>query len=370
MRFLSPAVFTTVAAALLASCSGNGTSPSSSVMLGGARGAAELSQAGHHGAVVNPIPTRLLPTKWDGRLHGRKAPAAAMRGIYMSEFSGSSVLVYAKKNSANDLPICSESPANLVQGIATDTGGNLIQPDGGTNTVIVYTGPSMCGPPAGTNSDPYGDPIDAASINAMTGSIAVANEFDIGSNPGSISVCSLGTGCTANLTSPAMSRVVGVAMAPNGDCWADAENNGSKIATLTYFAGCTGAGVQATGFVNPYYGGLDIDNHGNLVTISLFTPGSSTISQMYVYSGCNPACTLVGGPFALTPGGSKTGGVLWGHLGRQNERFIAADYVLGQADIFAYAGHGTGLSYLYSFNNGLSASLTVLGAAYNPRSPK
>jgi hypothetical protein len=57
-------------------------------------------------------------------------------------------------------------------------------------------------------------------------------------------------------------------------------------------------------------------------------------------------------------------------LGRQNERFITADYIFGQADIFAYTGHGAGLSYLYSFNNGLSASLNVEGAAYSPRSPK
>jgi hypothetical protein len=366
MRFLTAALCNAVTAALLASCSGTGTSPSSSVMPGGA---ASISQASHHGVVVNLIPRRFLPTKWDGRLHGRKAPAKAIRGIYMSEFSGSSVLGYAKNNSANGPSICSESPASEVQGIATDTAGNLIQPDGGTRTVIVYTGPSMCGPPAGTISDPYGAPTDAASINAMTGSIAVANEFDNPSAPGSISVCSLRTGCTANLTNPAMSQVAGVAMAPNGDCWADAIN-ASRVATLTYFAGCTGAGVQATGFTNPYYGGLDIDNHGNLVTISLFTPGSSATSQMYIYSGCNPACTLVGGPFALTPGGSQTGGALYGHLARQNERFITADYVFGQADIFAYTGHGTGLSYLYSFNNGLSASLNVEGAAYSPPSPK
>jgi hypothetical protein len=309
MRFLSAALRTAVAGALLAGCSGTGTSPSSSVMPGGAP---KVSQAGHHGAVVNLIPKRLLPTKWDGRLHGRKAPAAATRGIYMSEFYGSSVLGYAKNNSANGPSICSESPASFLQTIATDTGGNLIQPDGGTQTVFVYTGPSMCGPLAGTISDPYGYPVDAASINAMTGSIAVANQDDVGSKPGSISVCSLGTGCTANLTNPAMGRVAGVAMAPNGDCWADAEN-ASYVATLTYFAGCTGPGVQATGFTNPYYGGLDIDNHGNLVTISLLGPGHSATSQMYVYSGCNPACTLVGGPFALTPGGSKTGGALFGH---------------------------------------------------------
>lgn len=366
MRFLSAALCTAVAGALLASCSGTGSSPSSSEMPGGA---AKVSQAGHNGVIMNLIPKRFLPTKWDGRLHGRKAPAQAIRGIYISEDLGTSLLGYAKNNSANGPSICSESPVSFPRGIATDTGGNLIEPDG-LSSVNVYTGPSMCGPLAGTISDRYGGPIDAAATNAMTGSIAVANEYDTPSGPGSISVCSLGTGCTANLTNPAMSLVAGVAMAANGDCWADAVN-ASNVATLTYFAGCTGAGVQATGFTNPYWGGLDIDNHGNLVTISLFGPGHSATSQMYVYSGCHPACTLVGGPFPLTPGGSQTGGMaLFGHLGRQNERFITADFVYGQADIFAYTGHGRGLSYLYSFNNGLSASLFPEGAAYSPRSPK
>jgi hypothetical protein len=46
MRFLSAALRTAVAGAVLASCSGTGTSPSSSVMPGGA---AKVSQAGHHG---------------------------------------------------------------------------------------------------------------------------------------------------------------------------------------------------------------------------------------------------------------------------------------------------------------------------------
>ena len=98
------------------------------------------------------------------------------------------------------------SPVSSVNDIAVDGKGNLIDPDGGTRTVIVFKGPGMCGPSIGSVSDPYGQPSDAASINAATGTIAVANIFGT-SGPGSISLCTLPGGCFANLTNPHMDEV-------------------------------------------------------------------------------------------------------------------------------------------------------------------
>ena len=126
----------------------------------------------------------------------------------------------------------------------------------------------MCGPKAAKIADTYGQPVDASSANALTGKIAVANTFDNGSTPGSIPVCTVSAGCTKNLTNPAMDGVAGVAMDNKGNCWADGINP-SVQATLTYFAGCAGRGVQATGFGNAGPGGIDIDASGNLLTIDV-----------------------------------------------------------------------------------------------------
>lgn len=121
---------------------------------------------------------------------------------------------------------------------------------------------------------------------------------------------------------------------------------------MTYFKGCAEPALAVTGYKNKFAGGLDIDNHGNLVSIS---QGSS---QVYVYSGCNPNCELVGGPFKLH------GPAWYGHLDEKNTRFVAADYQYGEIDVYEYAP--TKIKYLYSFNNGLSES--IIAAAYNPRS--
>ncbi len=64
--------------------------------------------------------------------------------------------------------------------------------------------------------------------------------------------------------------------------------------------------------MNTYYGGLDIDKNGNIVAISAFD------SNVYVYSGCNPACTLVGGPFPMH------GEAVFGHLNKQSMTFALA----------------------------------------------
>jgi hypothetical protein len=106
--------------------------------------------------------------------------------------------------------------------------------------------------------------------------------------------------------------------------------------------------------MNAYYGGLDIDKAGNLVSISAFD------SELYVYKGCNPACTIVGGPFSLHDE------AVFGHLDKKSKHFISGDFALGEADIYRY--NPTNVTYSYSFNNGLTSSDVVEGVAFNPRS--
>ena len=305
--------------ALLAACNGGSSSPGALVPDGSPAGAAR----------ANALPD-----------------AAFRLGIYVSTESG--VTGYRMRGNG---PPCTVKGAAPGSGIAVDGAGNLLVLGGGSRTIGVYDGPRMCGRLLGSIADPYGQPADASSANAATSAIAVGNIFDV-SGPGSISLCTLAGGCTKNLTNGSMYEVAGVAMSNAGDCWASATNAGGA-ATLTYFKKCSGAGQTATGFQNTNYGGLDIDRDGNLVSISAF------VGKVYVYKGCRPRCTLVGGPFELTYGNA-----VFGHLDSHSTRFAVADYALGQVDVYRY--NPTSLTYDFSFGGGSSAAVT--GVAYHPRS--
>ncbi len=226
-------------------------------------------------------------------IRGLAPLTSATKGLYVSEFYGSAILGYPPNNRRNKPPSCTVPGVSYVNDVAVDGNGNLIDPDGGSRTVKVFKGPGMCGKELGSIGDPYGQPSDATSADAATGTIVVGNQYDGPSTtiaPGSITLCTLKAGCTKNLTTREIMAVAGVAQARNGDCWASATNSGGT-ATLIYFKGCSGAGRAASHFKNKSYGGLDIDSHGNLVAISSFS------EELYVYAGCNPSCRLVGGPF-------------------------------------------------------------------------
>ena len=136
----------------------------------------------------------------------------------------------------------------------------------------------------------------------------------------------------------------------------------SSVAVLVYFAGCSGAGVVTTGYVDPYYGGLDIDGKGNLVTESLFGPSFSLPSEVFVYSGCNPACTLISSS-------QLAGESIFGHLGQKSLRFVTTD--LESADVEVYRYRPSGLTLNYSFTGGLPCATDECeAAAYSPSSAK
>lgn len=354
MRLTSSALCTTVAVALLAGCSGNmsQTTPST-----GGTTQSNYSR-GHHvphwsypAIAANLAGGHAMP-RYHEVLNKFGKKHANSGGIYASEFYGTSIFGYQHRNTANNPPTCSVGGVGAVNSIAVDGKGNLIDPDGDQRAILVFAGPGMCGSQVGSIADGFGQPSDASSPDAVNGTIAVGNIFD-NSGAGSVSVCTMAGGCTANLTNPNMDEVAGVAMDNSGNCWASAINS-AGTATLTYFAGCTGSGQAATGFVNSSYGGLDIDKNGNLVAVSAFT------SQLYVYSGCNPACTLVGGPFTMQ------GEAVFAHLNKQSMTLCAGDFLNGEMDVYYYSP--ASLTYWYSFNNGLSPSLDPEGCAYNPRS--
>jgi hypothetical protein len=227
----------------------------------------------------------------------------------------------------------------------------------------------MCGSLLGGITNPFGEAADASSIDAVNGTIVVANQFGDFGAPGSVSVCTLSSGtCSTNLTNPNLAQVAGVALAPNGDCWADGIDPAFTAGFLIYFQGCTGPGVVATGFTNPFIGGLDIDNKGNLVTISAFgREGFAPPSEVNVYSGCNPACTLLSHS-------TLAGFSIFGHLGRQNLRFVTTDLTTLPPSVEVYSYNAkAGVSLMYSFTGGLPCGngfVQCAGAAYSPSSEK
>ncbi|HEY1883217.1 MAG TPA: hypothetical protein VGG51_09300 [Candidatus Cybelea sp.] len=329
MRF-SATSLGAIAIGILAGCAGNGISPS--------------------------IPASAPQYSRAGIIDALESPDAAKGGLYVSQFNSPDILAYRSNNKKNKPPTCNIPGVQYLNGVAVDGKGNVIDPDGGSRTIIIFKGPGMCGANAASTSDPYGQPIDAASNDALKDKIAVANMMDNGSKPGSVSVCTMKGGCKTNLTNSGIFEMVGVAMDTKGNCWASAYNT-QFFPVLVYFAKCKGAGVSATGYQNSSPGGLDIDNAGNLVAIDT---SANNIGALYVYSGCKPACTLVGGPFALH------GETFWGHLNQDSTNFATANYVAGEVDVYKYSP--TALTFLYSFSKGLTPSASVKGAAYNPRS--
>ncbi len=345
MRFLSTALSIAIAGELLAGCAGSPSSPS---------GPPIMSVQGHP---VYSVYDDVAPARAVTLLHALATPdkVKATSGIYVSLFDGSDILGYAADNKANKKPICTVSGVSSVNDVAVDGKGDMIDPDGGSGYVIVHKGPTMCGKEAGLIQDSYGQPSDASSADAITGKIAVGNIFDTGSAPGSISICTLKGGCTANLTNKDMLEAGGVAMANNGDCWDNAkENTTTGQPVLIWFKGCAGGGKITTGFKSTYYGGIDIDNKGNLVIID------EMALAVYIYSGCNPACKVVGGPFALKAES------FFGKLNKANTDYAAVDRTDGVVDVYSYSTKG--IKYEYQFSNGLTASLAPEGVAQNPRS--
>ena len=71
-------------------------------------------------------------------------------GLYVSQFSSTSILAYKSNNKKNGKPICSVPGVLYLNGVAVDGKGNLIDPDAGSRSIIIFKGPGMCGAKAGS----------------------------------------------------------------------------------------------------------------------------------------------------------------------------------------------------------------------------
>jgi hypothetical protein len=351
MRLFNSAVGTAIAIALLAGCAGNMGSNSTSPL-----GLSPQVRTAPISVFDDAAPPRLVSVIHSLVLPDKKTKPPK-KGTYVSEFDATSIFGYAANNKGNKGPICMVQGVAFVNDIGVDGKGNLMVPNpgsGSTPTLDIHRGPTMCGKLIGSISDPFGQPSDATSPNAVTGQIALGNLVGNASTAGSLSICTFKGGCTENLTNSSYFHVGGVGMSNSGDCWIDVKTSASGGVELVYYKGCAGNGAVASGFKQTYYGGIDIDKSGNLVIID------DMAEDVYIYSGCDPACKVVGGPFSLK------GESFWGKLNKANNQFTAVDRTDGLVDVYSYSTKN--IKFLYNYNSGLSAALLPNGVAENPRS--
>ena len=240
--------------------------------------------------------------------------------------------------------------------IATDKDGNLLIPFGEDGAgLTIYAGPGMCGREIARIGSPSFEPgyaVDAASLNVRTGKIVIALEPPF-SLQGGVLACRF-TGACSEILPTSYSEPNGamaVAIDSAGDCWAVAElENVSRSGydtALVYFQHCEAPGVKATGWINASGGGIDVDQAGNLISVSSGSP-----SQLYVYRGCKPGCQKIGGPFNLLHEAT------YGHVSRDNALFASTGG--GFVDVYDY-GQNT-LKHRFSFHAAANSS----GVAFSP----
>jgi hypothetical protein len=312
-----------------------------------------------HGGV---LPVELRSSEILAKMHagaGLGSGDAATSGIYAVASKGV-VNGYRFNDRSNGPPVCSVGSFNDLRNsdIAADTKGDLLVVDGGANKITVFKGPGLCGPKLGSIADPFGTAFTDVASRDGTTFVAGYNKRLAKSYESGVAVCTLSGGCTRHLSlGLGLGKVYGVAVAPNGDCWASGQSVGGQPPfAMVYFAHCRGKGVFATGFGVDRHGGIDIDANGNFVVID-----ASGLPDLTVYSGCNPTCTKLMRFVLKGPGGT-----LYGHLDANSNMYIAAEGNVGHAKLDVYSYSPTALTYLYSITNGLT--LDAQASAFSPNS--
>jgi hypothetical protein len=352
MRLTTAVISTMVAAGLLAGCSGSNLGQS----LPNAGPQSQIAR-GAHFTPASMVPAWLQPAGLN-RLHAiinpdKKKKSAGL--IYASQFYGSQVLGYPSPNKGNSGPSCtlgtSSNPLDDVNGFGTDSKGNVMVPADTSSGFELAVFSPKCGSSLWTASVTSGQPADAYATNA-TSSALVGEIIDDSTDAGALMICSKASGCGTPFSNSAVTGYGGgVTMAKDGDCWLSAEKASFSGFVLVYFKGCTGSGEVATGTSNEYYGGLFIDSKGNLGSVDL----SGTL---YVYSGCNPACTLVSTS-------TLHGESIFGGLNKKGNMLSLGDYGNSEVDVYTYSPT-KGATYSYSFNTGLTSGDDSEAAHFAP----
>ena len=153
MRLQISGLCVVIAAGLIAGCSGSGPSmtPGASGNAGAAQSRASHSMfLGRWSATASVLPPALRPTgpmALHGHIRNGIKPnfMSAAGGLYVSEFYSTEILAYARQNSSNGPPTCAIPGVLFPNDVASDDKGDVIDPDGGSKTIMVYKGHGKCG---------------------------------------------------------------------------------------------------------------------------------------------------------------------------------------------------------------------------------
>ncbi|MGA2760240.1 MAG: hypothetical protein ABSF08_07990 [Candidatus Cybelea sp.] len=359
MRLFTLTVSATIAIGLLAACaSSNSGSPSLPAPAGAQVRFAPLGLA---------LP--LMPQAGVGRLHlaTRIVRSATTAGIYGSNLYAYQLWGYSNPNKSNNKPVCTlgskTSPLTFVNGFGTDPNRNVMVPwflhysSQYLGEISVYK--PNCGGRLWEAPDANGQPGDAYSSNPATGKVIVAELQLRTAKTGAVAICSFKAECGKAFSNKAVTGIgIGVAAAANGDCWLSAATTATSGFVLVYFKGCAGSGQVATGTSDAAAGGLFIDTMGRLGSID-------QAGELYVYKGCNPACTLVkSSPLEGQP--------IIGGLNAKGNQLALGDYATNAVDIYTYNATTGAATYSYSFNDGLTSGSEnqVEAGLFAPRNGK
>ena len=114
----------------------------------------ESSQACAGDGISPNIPASAPEYSRAGIIDALESPDAAKGGLYVSQFNSPDILAYRSNNKKKKPPTCNIPGVQYLNGVAVDGKGNVIDPDGGSRTIIIFKGPGMCGANAAFNQRP------------------------------------------------------------------------------------------------------------------------------------------------------------------------------------------------------------------------
>jgi hypothetical protein len=275
-------------------------------------------------------------------------PNALPKGLaYVSQFGAHAVNAYNKNNKSNAAPVCSINGVFAVIGIGTDKAKNVWVPQGISKTITKYA--PNCGSPTtvltSTNGQPSGIAFDSRS-NAY-----VVDSFGPSQTPGNVAFFPAGsTMATRVLRDKSIGGQADGLAVHDGNVYLSYVNTGNAGAVIEFPRGKM-PGKIFTGITTSYPGGILFDSSDNLVVVDIYAASASVYAPPYN-----------GPPTKTFP---LHGGPVLCNFSKSETKLYCADYKLGQADVYAYPSG----NYLYSWNNGLSASLAPEDVLLVPQAP-
>jgi hypothetical protein len=266
---------------------------------------------------------------------------------YVSQFGATAVNAYNENNKSNAAPVCSISGVIAVVGIGADKARNVWVPNGISKTITKYA--PNCGSPSTVLTSTHGQP--AGIVFDSRSNAYVVDSFGPSQTPGNVAFFPAGSTMATRVLRDASigGQAVGLAV-HDGNVYLSYINTGNVGAVIEFPRGKM-PGKIFTGITTSYPGGIVFDTNDNLVVVDIFAASASVYAPPYD-GPATKTFPLHGGPVLCNFSKSET-------------KLYYADYKLSQVDVYAYPSG----NYLYSWNNGLSASLAPEDVLLVPQAP-